>query len=742
MGDVRPGACVPIVAQRRQPGDLAGAMGGAACATVCNSDAALSVAVWSMLAIAIVAGLGAVIARKALARQGTLSRSRVLLSLDLDHGCREPPPYPDRMKRSGSVALTAFKTAIAPPVAEGRVPLHGSCGGHDSVEDKPCGHMSGIASPKPNPAALEPLGPGPAQSAEGTDNSAIVGESIDRAIHVAIARYTGGVSPAALAEAYLDWAIHLAASPGKQVQLLEKAFRKWLRLAQYAGGGFVNQRQPCILPLSQDNRFAGPRWQDWPYNIIHQGFLLQQQWWHNATTEVRGVTQQHENALAFAARQILDTVSPSNFLLTNPDLIAKTLERGGGNLIQGARNFIEDCERALTGKKGIGTDAFQAGRNIAVTPGKVIYRNRLIELIQYSPSTEQVRPQPILIVPAWIMKYYILDLSPHNSLVKYLVQQGFTVFMISWKNPGREDRDLGMDDYRKLGIMAALDAVSQVSKGEPAHAAGYCLGGTLLSIAAAAMARDGDDRLRSISLLAAQTDFSEAGELMLFINESQVAFLEDLMAEQGFLDTRQMAGAFQLLRTSDLVWSRMVRDYLRGERAPVTDLMAWNADATRMPCRMHSEYLRELFLENRLASARYRVEGRSVALTDIRAPIFAVGTLRDHVAPWRSVHKIHLLTDTEVTFLLTSGGHNAGIVSEPGHDGRSYQVMTKADADRYVGPDAWLAAAPRSPGSWWPEWVRWLGARSGEPVPPPPMGAADAGVVPIGDAPGTYVLGA
>jgi polyhydroxyalkanoate synthase len=332
-----------------------------------------------------------------------------------------------------------------------------------------------------------------------------------------------------------------------------------------------------------------------------------------------------------------------------------------------------------------------------------------------------------------------------NSLVRYLVGRGHTVFMISWKNPTVSDRDFGMQDYLDLGPLKALEIVRTIVPGAPkVHAVGYCLGGTLLSIAAAKLARECHDCLRTVTLLAAQTDFTEAGELMLFINDSQVAWLEDMMWDKGYLDTSQMAGAFQLLRSNDLVWSTMVRQYLLGERAPVSDLMSWNSDATRMPYRMHSEYLRHLFLDNDLAEGRYRVDGKPVSLSDVRIPIFAVATIRDHIAPWRSVYKLTWLTQSDITFVLASGGHNVGIVSPPGEankaPNRDYRIGTIANTDYHVDADSWMQGATRHPGSWWPAWAKWLEAWSGEPVAPPPMGATAQGYAPQMDAPGSYVL--
>lgn len=567
--------------------------------------------------------------------------------------------------------------------------------------------------------------------------------AIDRMREALSAQFSAGLSPASLALASLDWWLHLSTAPGKRMELGYKAGRKAARLANHLIAALIEpDAPPCIEPLSGDHRFSGEAWQQQPYSFWAQSFLLGQQWWHNVTHEVPGVSRHHEEVVSFATRQILDMVSPSNFPFANPEVIEKARATGGANFVQGAYNWLEDCSRMLTGQPPVGAEDFVVGRDVAATPGQVVYRNRLIELIQYAPTTETVHAEPILIVPAWIMKYYILDLSPQNSLIRYLVGQGHTVFCVSWRNPGPEDRDLAMDDYRREGVMAALDAVTAILPDRKVHAAGYCLGGTLLSIAAAAMARSGDARLASLTLLAAQTDFTEPGELALFIDDSQLRMLESMMWNRGYLSADQMAGAFQLLRSNDLIWSRVVHDYMMGERTPMFDLMAWNADSTRMPYRMHAEYLHKLYLDNELAGGRFMVDGRPAALQNIHMPLFAVGTERDHVAPWRSVYKLHLLTDAELTFVLTGGGHNAGIVSEPGRPHRSFRIALRKHDDICLSPDEWVEAATIREGSWWLAWAEWLSAHSApERVPAPAaLGRAEAGYAPLGDAPGQYVL--
>lgn len=566
-------------------------------------------------------------------------------------------------------------------------------------------------------------------------------QALDQAAHAAVAKTMSGLSPSVMGEAWMDWAVHLATSPGKQLQLAETAWHNAQTLLTQSLSGQVPPVEPDPDDPVPDPRFASDEWKKYPFNVLANAHLMNWQWWQDAMTDIHGVSRPHEDLMAFVAGMLVDMTAPSNFALTNPDVIAATIDQKGQNLVRGAKNLANDIARNVNEQDSPTDHDFKVGENIATTPGKVVFRNELIELIQYAPATKTVHREPILFVPAWIMKYYILDLSPENSMVRYLVEQGFTVFMVSWKNPDAEDRDLGMEDYRELGIMAAIDAVLAITKAPKLHAVGYCLGGTLLSIAAAAMARDGDDRLASVSFFAAQIDFTEAGPLRLFISESEVTMIEDMMSETGYLSSDQMAGAFALLRARDLIWAPMIRKYLLGETNNHTfDLMAWNADATRMPYRMHSEYLRKLFLNNDLAEGRYRVKDKAVSVSDIRAPVFTVGTEKDHVAPWHSVYKLHLFVDTDMTFVLTSGGHNAGIVSEPGHPNRHYRVADTPSNAPFRDPDAWVASTTVKEGSWWPEFSKWLAKHSSSRVSPPPMGTRSGRYAALCDAPGSYVM--
>ncbi|MGD8636307.1 MAG: alpha/beta fold hydrolase [Gammaproteobacteria bacterium] len=590
---------------------------------------------------------------------------------------------------------------------------------------------AGVASDTPSGTFLPP-----------STFSPEVARTLDRMFNAGVAGYSMGLDPRVFALVALDWWVKLSWSPGTHARLTEKALRKWFQLSAYSIQSlFDRNAAPAIEPLPQDHRFDYEGWRKPPFNLMSQSFLLAQQWWANATTGVPALSERRKDIMNFVVRQFLDVMSPSNSALTNPEVVDATIRERGQNFLRGYGNWKEDWRRLLAGREAGGMDRFRPGRDVAITPGTVVFRNHLMELIQYTPSTSQVYAEPVLIVPAWIMKYYILDLSPHNSLVKFLVDKGHTVFMISWRNPTGDDRDLGMDDYRRLGIMAALDVIGAIQPKRRVHSVGYCLGGTLLAIATAAMARNGDRRLKTMTLLAAQTDFSEAGELMLFITDEQVSFLEAMMWDRGVLDTQQMAGAFQLLRSNDLIWSRIVRDYMLGKRRPPNDLMAWNADQTRMPYRMHSEYLRSLLLNNELATGRYYVDEKPIAINDIRIPIFSVASVTDHVAPWKSVYRINLLANSqEVTFLLTTGGHNAGIVSEPGHRGRSFKIATRRGGREYVDPETWQEQTPSVRGSWWPTWQNWLAEHSGNPTELPGLGAAEAGYPPLDDAPGTYVF--
>ncbi len=561
-------------------------------------------------------------------------------------------------------------------------------------------------------------------------------QALERAVGALWGPWGGGMAPATPIGAFMDWWLHLAASPSKQAELA-------LFAAEQAGLGALIAAQGradcCVAPMPQDRRFADPGWQSPPFVWLAQSFLLQEQWWQRATAGVPGVTHHHEQMVGFAARQWLDMLAPSNSALCNPQVLNRTLAERGANLLRGAMHAAEDLWRQALDLPPAGAQAYRVGENIAVTPGRVVLRNRLIEMIQYTPTTARAHPEPVLIVSAWIMKYYILDLSPHNSLIRHLVDHGHTVFAISWKNPDGGDRDLGLQDYHQLGVMAALDAIGKIIPGARTHALGYCLGGTLLAMSAAALGRAGSTALKSLTLLAAQTDFSDPGELSLFVDEAQVNHLENQMSRRGYLSKQQLKSTFRMLRSADLIWSYRVVNYLLGERQPVSDLMAWNADGTRLPYRMHSEYLRALFLDNALTRGTMLIDGMPVNLHDIRVPVFNVGMVQDHVAPWRSVFKLHTYTDADQTFVLTSGGHNVGIVNPPGRPQSSYRLRHWKQGDRLLTPDEWLASATLHDGSWWTAWLHWLAQHSSPFQGPPAMGNAAAGLLPQETAPGLYV---
>ncbi len=567
-------------------------------------------------------------------------------------------------------------------------------------------------------------------------------QDFDRDFRAQVAQMTSGLAPTAFASAWSDWLMHLALSPAKRSELRRHTMVRANDTMAFALRALAGAPVPPSAGLNgeADRRFEAEAWSQFPFNVCARAYQNNAALLKEALTDVGGVTDYHTQLLEFALRMLLDAASPSNSLATNPELLALTQSEQGQNLVRGLQHVIEDARRTVEGMGPAGTEAYEVGKTVAATPGKVVFRNQLIELIQYEPATKTTHAEPLLIVPAWIMKYYILDLSARNSMVKYLVDQGHTVFMMSWKNPDESDREIGMDDYLDKGFHAALDAVTAIVPQRKVHAVGYCIGGTLLAIAAAALARDKDERLASITMFAAQTDFSEPGELAFFINPSQLAMLEATMHKKGVLESKQMSGAFALLRAQDMVWQPIINNYVKGQRDRMIDLMAWNADGTRMPWRMHSEYLYRLYLDNELASNSFPVDGKLIRLSDIRVPMFLVGTESDHVAPWKSVYKLdNLVRSDDFTFLLTSGGHNAGIVCGPVHPKRHYRIKTRRLVDPHLAPQDWMEAATAHDGSWWPAWQRWLAAHSGAKGKPPAMGAARKDYRALEDAPGQYV---
>ncbi|MEB8386673.1 poly-beta-hydroxybutyrate polymerase [Rhodobacteraceae bacterium KMM 6894] len=486
-------------------------------------------------------------------------------------------------------------------------------------------------------------------------------------------------------------------------------------------------------------QFKGPEWEIWPFNMMHQSFQLSQKSWHDALDSFDGVPPREKYIASIAAQQIFDMASPANGVWSNPEVIARTMSEGGTNLLRGALHLAQDWQRAAWGLPPVGADDYRPGRDVAVAPGKVVYRSDLLELIQYSPQTETVAAEPVLIVPAWLMKYYILDLSPQNSLVNYLCGQGFTVFMISWVNPGAQDGDICMADYLDA-VTEALDGVGSIVPDARVHAIGYCLGGTLLTVKAAQMARDHDERLKTLTLFASQIDFEERAEFQMLLGETEILMLEHLMSKVGYLDGKHIAEAYKVLRAGEWIWPRHINDYLMGRRQPMSDIEAWSVDTTRLPGRAHSEYLRSMVLNNAVAEGRYDVDGRPISLGDITVPVFSVAARDDRIAPWRSLFKLRQLVKSSVTFALTTGGHVDGIIGDPDGRGQSYQIGRLSKTADAINATDWQERTPCQDGSWWPELVGWLRSHSDSARKPPPMGGFKGLAGATNDAPGTYVF--
>ncbi len=490
---------------------------------------------------------------------------------------------------------------------------------------------------------------------------------------------------------------------------------------------------PVIEPEKGDKRFSAPDWQQNPlFDAIRQSYLLTATTLLKSASEMEGLDEKQQRKLTFYLRQFLDAISPSNVLFTNPQVIHETIQSGGQNLVKGMEHLMRDINAGQI--KMTDTEAFEPGRNLALTPGQVIYRNKLIELLQYTPATKKVRAFPLLFIPPWINKYYILDMQPQNSLIKFLVDNGYTVFVISWKNPDASMEDISFEDYLTLGPLNALEVITEITGSPKVNAIGYCVGGTLLSTALPYLAAKGNETVNSATFLVALQDFSEVGETSVFIDEPQLAYMEGKMMERGYLDSRSMATMFNMLRANDLIWSNVVNNYLLGKEPPAFDLLYWNADGTRMTRVAHSFYLRNTYLENNLVKPNKVVlKGVPIDLGQIRQDVYAVGTQQDHIVPWKSAWRISQLASGSVRFALGGSGHIAGVINPPAK-GRGYWINEKP----VTSAEQWFEGSKLHKGSWWNDWLEWLKPRSGEQVAPPAMGSTTH--PPITPAPGTYVL--
>jgi polyhydroxyalkanoate synthase subunit PhaC len=514
------------------------------------------------------------------------------------------------------------------------------------------------------------------------------------------------------------------------LQTWHEAGQRWLGLPSTT---------PTLGPVSAsaDKRFAAPEWHTNPvYRTLKEVYLLASDWLiKQADAADDDMDKAERQRINFHLRQFVDAMSPTLMLMSNPAALHKAIETGGASVMAGARNLMADLNAGRLTM--VDAEAFAPGRNLALTPGKVVHRNRLIELIQYTPSTEQVHKTPLLILPPWINKFYILDMQPKNSMIRYLVGQGFTVFVISWKNPDASMDDIGIEDYMDLGPLEASDVAREITGSPTVNAMGYCIGGTLLTMTLAALAAKGDNRFNAAVFMVSLQDFSRVGDTAVFMDEPAVDLIEQQMMERGYLDSREMSNMFNLLRSNDLIWSNVVNNYLLGNNPPAFDLLYWNSDGTRMTRTAHSWYLRNTYIENNLVKpGRITLKGEPIDLGQVRQDAYVVGAVKDHIVPWDAAWRITQLFGGDVRFVLASSGHIAGIINPPGGKG-NYWTREIKDADAH-SPEQWLQSATKNDGSWWPDWSAWLSARSGEKGAPPSVGSKKH--PPLQDAPGTYVL--
>jgi polyhydroxyalkanoate synthase len=512
------------------------------------------------------------------------------------------------------------------------------------------------------------------------------------------------------------------------LQVWQDTGQRWLGIAGSSPADGVNS-------AAADKRFAAPEWHTNPvYRTLQQVYLLASDWLLEQS-EADDMDEAERRRITFHLRQFVDAMSPTLMLMSNPAALQKAIETGGTSIAAGAANLLADINAGRLSM--VDVEAFAPGRNLALTPGQVIHRNRLIELIQYTPTTKDVHSTPLLILPPWINKYYILDMQPKNSLVRFLVEQGFTVFVVSWKNPDASMDEIGIEDYMDLGPLEASDVVREITGSATINVMGYCIGGTLLTMTLGVLASKGDNRFNSASFMVSLQDFSRVGDTAVFMDEPGVDLIEQQMMERGYLDSREMANMFNLLRSNDLIWANVVNNYLLGNKPPAFDLLYWNSDGTRMTRAAHSWYLRNTYVENNLIKpGTIKLKGEAIDLGRIHQDTYAVGAEKDHIVPWDAAWRVTQLFGGEVRFVRASSGHIAGIINPPGGKG-AYWTREAGDGSG-SSPEQWLQTATRHQGSWWPDWTAWLSARSGLRGSPPTLGSAKH--PPLQDAPGTYVL--